>query len=323
MRRIGELKILLLAALVLLLSACVSSQYCATQTQALDYVNKPLLLADLKQLSSDHMQGRKVNTQGSQLAQNFIQQRFQQLQLKSFLPNYRQSFNFGAAQTPAVNLIGYQSGRRFPQKYIVVTAHYDHLGKKGQQIYNGADDNASGVAAMLSIANYFKQFPTQHSLIFVATDAEEAGLHGAKAFIDNAPVPLQKIQLNVNLDMLAQPGKRNRLYMAGLKKSPQLASIFKQSLSQAKVCLVRGHEGISGVSRKNNTRINWNQASDHQAFWEAGIPYIYFGVDTHRHYHKPNDTFANIDPEFFSAAVDSIIQSVLFADTALSAQSTK
>ena len=112
-------------------------------------------------------------------------------------------------------MVAWLEGTQYPDKYIVITAHYDHLGKSGGKIYNGADDNASGVAAMLSIAEQLRRSRPKHSVIFLATDAEEKGLYGAKAFVQKPPVEISSIRFNLNLDMLAQGGGTSpKLYVS-------------------------------------------------------------------------------------------------------------
>ena len=92
-------------------------------------------------------------------------------------------------------------------KYIVITAHYDHLGIQSGKLFYGADDNASGVAAMLAIASFLPMIDLHHSIIFLATDAEEKGLIGARVALDYFPIELSQIVFNLNLDMIAQVGK--------------------------------------------------------------------------------------------------------------------
>src|SRR5690606_18370697 len=101
-----------------------------------------------------------------------------------------------------LNVLGWIKGTENPDSFIVISAHYDHEGVKKGIIYNGADDNASGVSALFSFAEYFKSNPPKHSVILAAFDAEELGLRGSKYFVENPIVPLEKIRLNINLDMV-------------------------------------------------------------------------------------------------------------------------
>ena len=109
----------------------------------------------------------------------------------------------------AANVVGAVEGTSPTDSTIVVTAHYDHLGVQNGVIYPGADDNASGVAALLAIARYVKTHPLRHDILFVAFDAEELDLAGAKAFLARPPKPIPAMALNVNLDMVSR-NDRNR-----------------------------------------------------------------------------------------------------------------
>src|SRR5690606_5806211 len=102
------------------------------------------------------------------------------------------------------NVAGVIRGSEHPDRYIVVTAHYDHEGVADGVVWNGADDNASGVAALLELARHFIPRPPRHSIVFLALDGEEQGLLGARAFTADPPVPLKAVAINVNLDMIAR-----------------------------------------------------------------------------------------------------------------------
>ena len=279
-------------------------------------LDKHTLLSDLKRLSSDEMAGRKPGTEGHKRAQSFIIERYQKLGLKAFDQDYRQHFSYrkNFKDNPGVNLIAYLPGHIFSDQYIVITAHYDHLGTRGERIYNGADDNASGVAAMLSLAQRMVKNRPNHSVIFFATDAEEDGLKGAEHFVKNPPVPLESIKLNVNLDMIANGGKKRQLYLAGRKSLPQAIPYFKsfrEQVNQTDIKLTFGHDRYRHAHlHRGEDRVNWLNASDHGPFNKKGIPYLYFGVDTHAHYHKTSDTYENVDLTFYVSAVKTIAQAL-------------
>jgi len=258
------------------------------------------------------MQGRKPATPGHNKAKKYIQQQYTQAGLQPFEANYSQRFS--ARGKNAYNLIATIEGQ-VPDA-IVFTAHYDHLGKKSGHIYNGADDNASGVAAMLEIARQLKQSPLRHSAIFVATDAEETGLHGAKYFLSHPPIKHQYIRFNVNLDMIAHGGRTKRLYIAGGRKFPELKGVISKSIKQANVCLLAGHDGF-GYNYNRQYRINWQRSSDHYVFLKQNIPYLFFSGADHKYYHTAKDTVDRIDPVFYTAVVESILNSVRLLDKAV------
>lgn len=173
------------------------------------------LMQDLKELSSDKYEGRKPGTYGGRLAQYYLSNRFKEIGLKPYTEDFKMGFvvlgekinkkqpdslieNY--KQTYGVNIVGYIPGKK--PEAIVISAHYDHVGITNNQIYNGADDNASGTAALLSIAEYFYTNPPQHTLIFTAFDAEELYMRGSIAFLTKPPVSLELMKLNVNMDLI-------------------------------------------------------------------------------------------------------------------------
>ena len=281
----------------------------ATQTQAvqLDY---PLLFKHLQRISSDEMAGRQPGTEGHKRAQNYIVAAYKAMSLTPLGEDYRLRFNYG--KKVGVNLAGMISGTRYPEKYVVVTAHYDHLGQKGRSIFNGADDNASGVASMLAIAKFVSENPVDYSIIFLATDAEEGGLRGAKAFVKSPPVPKQNLVMNFNIDMIANGGKYKRFYIAGTRYTPEFKACLKgiaEHYSHAGFNVRFGHDRRGDLQGARINKRDWRKASDHYPFLKADIPYLYFGVSEHPHYHSPEDTFENLDKAFFQQSAETIFAS--------------
>ncbi|MFT4928577.1 MAG: hypothetical protein ACI8WB_004696 [Phenylobacterium sp.] len=273
------------------------------------------LWADFTYLSSDALQGRKTGSKGSRKAQQYLQLAFNQIGVKAFHPDHRQPFRRTKTSSDflGTNMVGWLPGSTLADEYIVIAAHYDHLGREGLKIFNGADDNASGVAALLAIARVIKAKPLRHSVIFVATDAEETGLYGAKAFLRQPPVAIKSIKYAINLDMIAQAGKKRRLYLAGGKAFKQLKDVIAQSVNQASLCLLAGHDS-SGYSYDRKYRIDWARASDHYAFTEQGIANLFFSVGDHKYYHTERDTIATINKEFYFAAVETVLTSLGLLD---------
>lgn len=284
-------------------------------------IDRTKLFADFTRLASDEMAGRRPGTQGHDLAQAFLIKRFSHIGLKAFNGDFKQRFTYrkNFKDHAGVNLIGYIEGSQSPDKFVVVTAHYDHLGTTGNRIYNGADDNASGVAALLALASSFSLRPPRHSIIFFATDAEEDGLKGSMHFVKHPPVSIEDIVLNINMDMIANGGKKKELFLAGRKTLPQarpfLAELKTQMSSQG-LRLKFGHDRrrFSPLGR-SGSRVDWTNASDHGPFNKLDIPYLYFGVDIHHHYHKPSDTVENADMNFYLAAVQTIYSTLKKVDS--------
>lgn len=272
------------------------------------------LLTDVRILSADSLGGRLSGTEGSLKAQDYIVKRFGEIGLKAFNNNYKQQFNItsrNGSDLEGTNLVGYIPGTS--GKAIVITAHYDHVGIRNGEVYNGADDNASGVAALLVAATYFKNTTPNHTLIFVAPDAEEKGLQGANAFLNNPPVPLQDILLNVNMDMLGINAK-GELYASGTYHNPALKPLLEKVKPRKHAKLILGHD------KPEQGHHDWTNQSDHFQFHKRKIPFIYFGVEDHAHYHQHTDEFKQINQQFFPDAAELVIEFIVLADQNLSKQ---
>lgn len=294
-----------------LLSISLSFAVKADQSQlALDEHSQ--LITDVRELSKDQMLGRKAPSAGHVLAKTYITQRFKEYKLTAFteVKDYEQKFEFGSRKITGTNLLGYIEGAKFPELFFVITAHYDHLGGSGARIYNGANDNASGIAAMLALLSRYSVETPAYSVMFIATDAEEPGLYGAKHFVQNSPVAVENIVLNLNVDMIGDGGRRNTLYALPSSKSAK----FKKSLANIArfgdglPVKLRWRKNVRLHHRSLQDRIDWRQASDHASFGRIGIPYLYFGADTNKLYHTTKDTFEQLDQQFFIASVTAIIK---------------
>lgn len=261
-------------------------------------------LLDVQYLASDRLEGRKTGTEGNEMAQDYIEERFETVGLEKFGNSYRHLFDHTNERTgeefqDAVNLIGYVEGSEHTARYIVITAHYDHLGVRDGEIYNGADDNASGTGGMMAAARYFSANQPENSLIFIAFDAEEQGLGGAHHFVENPVVPLEQIVMNVNLDMIST-NFENELYAVGTYHYPYLKPMIEEAASDAPVNVLFGFDS-------DEWEQDWTMSSDHGPFHQKGIPFVYFGVEDHEHYHSPTDTYDNINKDFYMDAVRTII----------------
>lgn len=269
--------------------------------------NKELLMQDVSFLASDELEGRNTDTEGNKKARTYILKRFKEIGLSPMGAGYESPFVFKAKNKDynAVNLIGKIDGKK--EDVIVVTAHYDHVGMKNGEIYNGADDNASGVSGLLAIARYFKANKPNHTLIFVAFDAEENGLQGAKYFVKNLPVAKEKVKLNVNMDMISRSDK-NEIYAAGTHHYPHLKDILIEVDKASEVKLSIGHDTPDlGYN-------DWTFSSDHGPFHKEGIPFIYFGVEDHPDYHQPTDDVDKINPDFLEDTVTLILETIKKVD---------
>jgi Zn-dependent M28 family amino/carboxypeptidase len=213
------------------------------------------------------------------------------------------------------NVIAKLPGREKPDEYVVYTAHWDHLGRdpnlSGDQIYNGALDNASGTAAMLEIAEAFTQLPQrpQRSILFLAVTAEEKGLLGAKYYGNNPLYPLNKTLANINIDGVNQWGRTSDIVIIGYGNST-LDDLLTEAAARQGRTIIPDPEPEKGFFYR----------SDHFEFAKQGVPALYadagdsyigkpagYGARkrdefTTRDYHKPSD---EIKPDWdLTGAVD-------------------
>lgn len=275
----------------------------------------------LKALSDDALEGRLPGTEGNERAREIIINRMKALELLTVGGReYEHAFTFGnfaepdAPKQTGINIIGVRQGKSDSDKVIVVTAHYDHLGIREGEIYNGADDNASGVAAMLSLAEYFGKSKNQpeHSILFVALDAEEQGLQGARALVDKPPLPRELIGFNLNLDMVSRADNAT-LWAVGGHQVPSVEAFLDGVLENAELPL----DVKKGFDGRNEDQDDWSTMSDHFAFWSRGIPFLYLGVEDHPDYHAPTDDFERIDQDTFLKSIETIIMIAEALDTEL------
>ncbi len=282
-------------------------QSCTTAPEV--ELNTDRLIEDLEYLSSDELGGRYVGSEGSAKAQAFLLKRYEDLGVEPFQGTYNHFFNFErrGEEYEGVNIIGKVPGQI--EKVILITAHYDHIGIQDGLIYNGADDNASGTAGLLAMMDYFSQVQPIHTMVFAALDAEEGGLNGAVALANDSTF-LESVVLNINMDMIAQNDK-NELYAVGTYHFPDFISVL-ESIETGNVDLLFGHD------RPEDGSQDWTYASDHGPFFRKGIPFIYFGVEDHEHYHQHTDEFDTIPQDFYKNSVQVILNAVVAMDEYLS-----
>ncbi|VAW16585.1 hypothetical protein MNBD_BACTEROID03-2709 [hydrothermal vent metagenome] len=212
--------------LLILFLSCEKKSEVSVSTNASELsINESILIQNLKIISHDSMQGREYLTEGNRKTRDFINKEFSKLELQSVVgTGYLQRFSVDSLSS-GTNIIGKITGAT--AKTIVITAHYDHLGVVAGDIYNGADDNASGVSALIAIAAFYKKKLPNHTIVFAALDGEEVGLIGAQYLLNNYPSNVNDIVLNINLDMISRNDK-NQLYASGTYHSPELKKILNQ-----------------------------------------------------------------------------------------------
>jgi hypothetical protein len=185
-----------------------------------------------------------------------------------YIPNYTSQ-----------NVVGFIPGKK-KKKYIVFSAHYDHLGRMGTEaFFPGANDNASGVAMLLSIAKYFKANPPKYSIVFCFFGGEEAGLLGSKYFVEHPFFPLKKVKFVINVDI-----------MGGASKGITVVNGTKHEKEFNKMVSINDEYQLINEVKKRGATAN----SDHYFFSEMGVPaFFIYSMGDVKNYHDIYDTAEN------------------------------
>lgn len=250
---------------------------------------------DVITLSSDYMEGRMTGSEGEARAAGYLIKRFKEIGLEPKGDNgtYFQTFSRKASRNPhadeatsdaplisGTNVIGYINNNA--NTTVIIGAHYDHLGfgsisslAGSGDIHNGADDNASGVAGVLFLAESIKKSKDlkNNNYLFICFSGEELGLWGSNYFVNNSSYDKNKINYMVNMDMIGRLQDRN-LAISGVGSSPDFEPILDK-INKPAFNIKKTASGLGG--------------SDHSSFYNAGIPVLSFFTGIHSDYHKPSD----------------------------------
>ncbi|MEO8193460.1 MAG: M28 family peptidase [Gemmatimonadales bacterium] len=296
--------------LALSLSACGPLRTSAPKLGAA-VADSAAIRSDIAYLASDRLEGRLTGTPGNDSAAAYIARRYKSLRLRAPYPGYMQKFvarPAAAAHTgdtaglATQNVVAILPGSdpAYAGKYIVLGAHFDHLGRSTQYaldpdakdaIRNGADDNASGTAALLQLARMLSVSRTRHSVMFVNFSGEEEGLLGSQYFVDHSPVPLDSIALMLNFDMVGRL-KDQKLFVYGTGTATELPALV-DSANAKSIETFRIQGGGDGFG-----------SSDHSSFYAKGIPVLHFFTDSHADYHRATDDVEKIDAGGEARVVD-------------------
>ena len=243
-------------------------------------------------LASDDMEGRKAGTPGIEKAAKYIENEFKRIGLTTFegLETYRQTFNFtprrGTEEITSANIIGVLEGKSRKEEYVIVSAHYDHLGIKkteGQldSIYNGANDDASGVAGVLALAEYFKKVGNERTIVFAAFTAEEMGLIGSTHF--GKGIDASKFVAGINLEMIGKVPSfgPNTAWLTGFERS-DFGKIIQKNLEGT------GYQLFPDPYKNFNLFFR----SDNASLARLGVPSHTFSttpIDVDKDYHQASD----------------------------------
>lgn len=266
----------------------------------------PQELNDLvSEVSSDKYNGRMTGEEGHNQVCDYIRTYYksQNINAPESHPNYYQKVPktvLPSHLNNSQNVIAYIKGSEFPDEYVFITAHSDHEGVVKGEIFNGADDNGSGTAAVLEMAEAFSEaikdgYRPKRSIVFLHVTAEEVGLRGSKYYTNNPIFPIENTVATLNIDMIGRVDDRhknneNYIYLIGSDKiSTELHFIAQKANDQfTKLSLDYKYND-------DNDSNGYYYRSDHYNFAVKGVPVIFFFNGEHEDYTKPTDTADKIN----------------------------
>jgi Zn-dependent M28 family amino/carboxypeptidase len=310
-------RILLLAAATFSFTSCVSQKSTTTTTklEAPDltkYMNT-ITAEDLKThlyiVASDEMQGRNTGEEGQKKAGKYLVEQYSKNGIsyptgtntfyQAIPASYFQK-SFSPKLNDSENIWAFIKGSEKPDEVLVISAHYDHVGMKNGEIYNGADDDGSGTVALLEIAQAFQQAKLEgngpkRSILFLHVTGEEHGLHGSRFYTENPLFPLANTITDINIDMIGRrddfhKSSNNYVYVIG---SDYLSSDLYNITEQANKTYVNLNLDYKYNDRNDPNRFYYR--SDHYNFAKHNIPSVFFFNGTHEDYHQPGDEASKIE----------------------------
>ncbi len=269
------------------------------------------MVEDIRYLTDPYLEGRALGSAGGDSAAVFLAERYSQLGVggafattacapeSSCREAYFQRFRATGvrAENVVAIVVGTDPARR--NRYVVVGAHYDHLGRstfgaldpeRGSVLRVGADDNASGTVALLELGKRLAADPAPFTVVFAHFDAEERGLFGSEHFVDEPPMALDSVVMMLNLDMVGR-----------LRGGPLTVGILPESeplRAQVTAAASRGGVSVSFSARPRESR------SDHLSFASNGVSSVSFFTGFHEDYHRATDTADRIDLVGLASIVD-------------------
>ena len=306
---------LFLVAPIGFLHACASAAPPGiSPASSADRADARALRTDIAFLASDALEGRGTGTAGNDSAAAYIARRFRSLGLTPLESDFEQHFvahpivahGVAPLALSTQNVVALLPGRdaSLRGQFVIVGAHFDHLGRSTQgaldperknAVRRGADDNASGTAAVLELARLLAASPPRRSIVFVAFSGEEMGLLGSEYFVTNSPLPLDSSIAMINFDMVGRL-RDDKLIVYGVSTATELPVLLD--------------------SANNATQSRWQSPlrvtalgdgygpSDHSSFYARNIPVLHFFTDLHEDYHRASDVVSKINATGEAHVVD-------------------
>ena len=297
--------------LLLVFTAMVSCKNKIKNTKEIStlFIDSTLVKKHLYTLASNDMEGRKAGTPGIEKAAQYIETEFKRLGLTTYdsLSSYRQTFTFKNRRTQeditSSNIIGVLEGKSKKEEIVIISAHYDHLGIRAKEgvldsIYNGANDDASGVAGMLALAVHFKKVGHERTLVFAAFTAEEMGLIGSTHF--GKGIEASKFVAGINLEMIGKTPSfgPNTAWLTGFERS-DFGKIIQKNL------VGTGYQLFPDPYKKFNLFFR----SDNASLARLGVPSHTFSttpIDVDEDYHQVSDEVETLDIAIITQTIQAV-----------------
>lgn len=273
-------------------------------------------------LASEELKGREAGTADEAKAANYIadlfrnsglepagddQTFFQEFTINTTILNNPHSTDTSGEKRLSKNVVGLVRGTIESDEVIIIGAHYDHLGYgefgslyRGDtpRIHNGADDNASGTAGLIELAQYFGKYRPETDLLFVAFSGEEMGLLGSAHFVEEPTVNLDNTLAMINMDMIGRMEDHKLIIFGTGTTSDWEEILLVANTDSLKIQLVKDGTG----------------ASDHTSFYYKNIPVLHYFTDTHSDYHRPSDDVEYINNEGIAKITEHIVRVIEYLD---------
>ena len=296
------------AIVALLLTGCSSAK--TTQKAKADAgtylstITAEELKTHLYIVAGDAMEGRDTGTEGQKKAGKYLIEQYKKNGIShppvaadwyQKVPSEYMKRGFAPKLPDSENIWAFIKGSEKPDEIIIISAHYDHVGMKNGEIFNGADDDGSGTVALLEIAQAFKTAQEKghgpkRSILFLHVTGEEHGLHGSRYYSDNPLYPLENTVANINIDMIGRrdtlhPNTNNYIYPIG---ADRLSSELHEINEAMNAKYTKMEFDYKYNDRNDPERIYYR--SDHYNFAKKGIPALFYFNGVHEDYHMPTDT---------------------------------
>jgi len=301
-------KILVLLAVSMMIVSCNNETKKPNESKDVE-IDSITVRKHLYTLASDEMEGRRAGTAGIEKAAQYIESEFKRMGLKTFgdLPTYRQTLTFlprrAKDSITSSNIIGVLEGKSKKDEIVIISAHYDHLGIRSKEgvldsIYNGANDDASGVTGVLALAEYFKKVGNERTIVFAAFTAEEMGLIGSTYF--GKGIDASKFVAGINLEMIGKTPSfgPNTAWLTGFDRS-DFGKIIQKNL------VGTGYQLFPDPYKNYNLFFR----SDNASLARLGVPSHTFSttpIDVDKDYHQASDEAETLNMTVITQTIQAV-----------------